>query len=688
MGRRKCLFPLCDNQKELFLFPRDATRAEVWARAVGLLWPQKKTSGMYVCCKHFAPDNFVNQGQLESGFANRLILKEDAVPIPISKTVVVNQMQFSSKPLCREVGCQTEIFTKDATCQTDVYSPTKHVSTQYSWKPERRSKSIQTKQHVKHVSCSTTTSSTSFEEGPLAYSTPVKRCRRESTEDNTFYPEVTNHSIYNESTVVETPPHKMRKFIVYEENLIELFRKCPVCTRSCTTHLRTVGTLLCVDQVCTHCEHQKTWTSQPYVTNIPAGNIQLSAAVIFSGASFLLVEKFLQAFNIAGISHTTFVKHQRNLLLPTINWLWNVHQSTVTSEAINSGDTVLGGDMRADSPGHSAKYGTYTLMDLQKNRILDIQLIQSNVVGNSQRMEKEGLQRCLRQLEHRGVRVHTIVTDRHPAVMKFLKENRPDVVHKFDAWHMAKGVAKKIDQLAKTRTCREVGAWKKSIVNHLYWCGASSSAGREIVAKWKSVANHVQNIHEHDGEFPNCLHQPLVGDQARQWLKPSTAACEKLCDVILAPKLLRDLQNLSGDYQTSSLESFHSLLIRFVPKSVAFSYLGMLCRSQLAAMHYNENSERKQATTEAGQLRWHIQYPRYKKGECTVRPLKTSPTYGYVQRLMELLFDCVLEQPQQFQEKLKEVDVPDPLCTQFTRPEKWEAVALHTSRFKSMDYTE
>lgn len=112
------------------------------------------------------------------------------------------------------------------------------------------------------------------------------------------------------STVVETPPHKMRKFIVYEENLIELFRKCPVCTRSCITHLRTVGTLLCVDQVCTHCEHQKTWTSQPYVTNIPAGNIQLSAAVIFSGASFVHVEKarhfsFTHPWNLcAGFSMT------------------------------------------------------------------------------------------------------------------------------------------------------------------------------------------------------------------------------------------------------------------------------------------------------------------------------------------------------------------------------------------------
>ena len=37
---------------------------------------------------------------------------------------------------------------------------------------------------------------------------------------------------------------------------------------------------------------------------------------------------------------------------------------------------ILGGDGRADSPGHSAKYGTYTLMELEKCQVVDIQVVQ------------------------------------------------------------------------------------------------------------------------------------------------------------------------------------------------------------------------------------------------------------------------------------------------------------------------
>ena len=37
---------------------------------------------------------------------------------------------------------------------------------------------------------------------------------------------------------------------------------------------------------------------------------------------------------------------------------------------------ILAGDGRADSPGHSAKYGSYTVIELTCNKVVDFKLVQ------------------------------------------------------------------------------------------------------------------------------------------------------------------------------------------------------------------------------------------------------------------------------------------------------------------------
>ncbi|XP_077092453.1 uncharacterized protein LOC143744676 [Siphateles boraxobius] len=123
--------------------------------------------------------------------------------------------------------------------------------------------------------------------------------------------------------------------------------------------------------------------------------------------------------------------------------------------------------MRADSPGHSAKFGSYTLMDMENNSIVDLQLIQSNEVGGSYHMEKEGLKRCLDKLESSGLVVDYIVTDRHPQIKKYLRER--NITQYYDVWHFEKALSKKLLKLSKNKDCEVLKKWLKSIRNHLYW---------------------------------------------------------------------------------------------------------------------------------------------------------------------------------------------------------------------------
>ena len=53
-------------------------------------------------------------------------------------------------------------------------------------------------------------------------------------------------------------------------------------------------------------------------------------------------------------------------------------------------------------------------------------------------MEKEGLVRSLNFLEDSGVTGTSIVTDRHPQIQKFLREEMDYMVHYYDVWHISK----------------------------------------------------------------------------------------------------------------------------------------------------------------------------------------------------------------------------------------------------------
>ncbi len=42
-------------------------------------------------------------------------------------------------------------------------------------------------------------------------------------------------------------------------------------------------------------------------------------------------------------------------------------------------------------------------------------------------------------LEDSNLGIESIVTDRHPQIQKWLRENLPEVIHFYDVWHVAKG---------------------------------------------------------------------------------------------------------------------------------------------------------------------------------------------------------------------------------------------------------
>ncbi|KAM7307164.1 uncharacterized protein ISCGN_010800, partial [Ixodes scapularis] len=104
-------------------------------------------------------------------------------------------------------------------------------------------------------------------------------------------------------------------------------------------------------------------------------------------------------------------------------------------------------------------------------------------------------------------------------------------------------------------------------------------------------------------------------------------AHDRQATILASKSFLKDVKQLSSEGQTFSVETFHSTLIQFAPKSVAYSYIIMAARTFIAALHYNENSNKKQRKTKDGQPQWKRKYPKAQVGEPVVQELMEDATF-------------------------------------------------------------
>lgn len=112
-----------------------------------------------------------------------------------------------------------------------------------------------------------------------------------------------------------------------------------------------------------------------------------------------------------------------------------------------------------------------------------------------------------------------------------------------------------------------------------------------------------------------------------------------------------------------------------------YCFFFVLLRLYLAALHFNENADRLQATTSSGEPVFRLCFPKYKKGEGTAKPVKTEVTLKYVDDILELVFENVFPDPGPYLQAVLEIPIPDSLSAQFSRPDKASVVSAYVSRF-------
>ena len=182
-------------------------------------------------------------------------------------------------------------------------------------------------------------------------------------------------------TVIQLRPESNEatenKFIVFESCLDDLLRKCVQCGCDGYISKKSIGTCVVVSVSCLKCEFVRTWNSQPMTGTRPYGNLIISAAVLFSGVSPV---KFLRLLDFAAIENiciSTYNNIQSSYLTPSVMSVWSRSQQMLLDEIREDNRSVrLAGDAKCCSPGHTAKFGSYSLLDLDTAKILDFKLVQ------------------------------------------------------------------------------------------------------------------------------------------------------------------------------------------------------------------------------------------------------------------------------------------------------------------------
>ncbi|XDV52409.1 hypothetical protein PO909_021139 [Leuciscus waleckii] len=398
---------------------------------------------------------------------------------------------------------------------------------------------------------------------------------------------------------------------------------------------------------------------------MPSNNLLVSASTVFTGSTYADISEWAAVLNLQVPHKTTFNAIQSSYLIPAIDEVFKEQQSAIldTLKAVNfdSGISFIS----QHSPGYSAKYTTYSLMDDITDKVVHFELVQVTESSSSVAMESTGFRRALNKILDDNIGVSVVTTDRSPSIRKIMRVDYQNIHHEFDVWHVVKGMIKKLASLSRYKDNRALQPWIKSIGNHL-WFTSSSCGGDpdELIKRWKSILHHICGVHSwiEDGEPKKCMHSELSSEEQRKkkWIDHTSRAFITLENLVLDKGLLKDLRQMALFKHTV----FHSLLLKYCPKRIHFHYTSMLARTQLAVLDHNENVHRQQARTETG------------------KKLYESPTQNFREELVRRVLQRRMDSSIIYKDSSSHLEIqPVPKnIAQQTKPSKEDTVSKHLSR--------
>ena len=80
--------------------------------------------------------------------------------------------------------------------------------------------------------------------------------------------------------------------------------------------------------------------------------------------------------------------------------------------------------------------------------------------------------KTLNEVKQKGICLNQLTTDRHTGIRKYMREEE----------------SKRLHQVGKNKSCKNLQKWTKSISNHFWWACATCKGDEQLLReKWLSV---------------------------------------------------------------------------------------------------------------------------------------------------------------------------------------------------------
>lgn len=374
-----------------------------------------------------------------------------------------------------------------------------------------------------------------------------------------------------------------------------------------------MGATIAVDFVCSM-NHSGTWWSGEVLHRQGLNNVKLSAGAVMSGIGYAKIREFFRILEIPFVCSQVFHNLNKTWLYPVIHRDYLAMRCNTISKLKRVDDLKLSGDAQFDSPGYSAKFCTYTIMQSDTNIVVDFLAIQKGQYQGE--LEKNACEELLNILVNEdNLKIASFVTDRHTAIAKMVREDFPDIFHGYDIWHVAKSLRKKLEK--KGKKFDKIKHWMNSILNHFWWCCRVCKGDPDVLIElFHSLLFHVLNIHawgnrrkifklfdtmKGNRPYPKapalakqdqkCWHSAMTkgADRKVSWLKVEEDDFVALFKVITDTRFSNDIRHCSQFLHTGVLEALHSSKLKYLPKYKGYSMLATITLTMLTVIEHNKH---------------------------------------------------------------------------------------------------